>query len=185
MKNIKYYIFVSLIFISGSVLSQAGSSESNAKYKMDFGWVMAYGISHVLDKHLLFLDSSHCINALFIVRFNIDSAGNVCNIRFSNDTTYEKEGYSYAGFDASVKHNINHDLDSVLRKTSGSWIPAQKNGTPCLSKPLAIIIACNRNVGKACSERQYGPEIIGGYPIFDEEGCIMYSYLRWFGNYKS
>lgn len=177
----KYLFFATLFLASNSIFSQITISDNNPKYKKDFGWVMAYGIGNVLSENLHGIDTTHCIDAFFIIRFKIDSTGNVCDIQFSNDTAYEKEGASYSGFDASVRKKINHDIDSVLRKTSGSWIPAKKNGTPCLSKPLAIIISCNRSFRRDCYVR---PDLIDTAPAFHEEECIIFSSFRWFGDYK-
>ncbi len=186
MRNKLGVMVVFMLMMTSTLFGQVESRESIPVYQGKILRVISDGVLHAIDENLLFLDSTHCINALFMVKFRIDSLGNVVNVGFSNDNSLEPEQTLDYGFDISVKNKLNQDIDSVLRKSSGKWLPAKKNGIPCLSKPFVIVISCERNKSKKCIERASGLNRIGNIPIFKgEEECILLTSILWLGDYAA
>ena len=66
-----------------------------------------------------------------------------------------------------------------MRSTNGRWTPAMKNGVPCMSKPLLIVINCSRGNNNEY-DRSNG---FSGGKIFDEEECIPIAYIQDNGAY--
>lgn len=173
------------LFIFGTVLNcviamaQYKAPAFNGKVSFDF--FIANDIESILQENLPnFKDSSIYINDLFFMRFNIDSMGNICKIHFSNENESENDGQEFSTIPVKMRKKINSKLDSVMRTTSGMWIPARKNGVSCMSKPMLVVFFCTRGIynGKRMKLQNRGGKIFGG----NEEFTVL-SYIHQNGFY--
>lgn len=125
-------------------LSQTSNPEfkKGLKYPNNFDGFQ-FSFSSFLDNTVAWMDSTQYVNAVNFISFQIDTAGNVFNIRFSNNFRSEVRDKEMEGMTPELKALLNKGYDSIIRKTNGAWIPAKKNGKPVISKPLLIMVSCN------------------------------------------
>ncbi len=87
-------------------------------YKRDrYHFVANFSTS--LNLRFMWLGTTKCINAFYLVKFNVDESGRVCNIRFSSDSLTENDALNFEGVDNRLRADINKDFDSILHKTDG------------------------------------------------------------------
>lgn len=177
--------FVCVLLFVLCVQPLSAQSDGVPRFKKQNGLILS-SIAHVLHENLDG-ESKRYAAALFFIKFQVDTDGNVCNIRFSNAGYTQQEGLEKENIDSAVRQKINSDIAGWLLKTNGSWIPAKTNGKAEMSKPLVIVVDCNGPVGsKVVPQDDYRFDPFYG-PVFpgeENQSYIILGGLTWNGRYK-
>jgi hypothetical protein len=168
-------LFISLLFLSKVLLTNTVYAQNciqEAQYKggaSELSSVIHQRFSEKFDKHQSELPG--CTYSILLAKFTVDSSGNIKNVTFTKiaDTIYDEtlKTVYFPKYRDTIQELVGPMMESVIRSTSGSWIPRLINGKAVESQPFILPFLWSEGVG--CGV--FGAD---GKPVLNNNGTQKY-----------